>query len=222
MTSRSRVGIAFVLVALAVPGRMVGQRLDEFDYENLSFRGVMLEGGYLWADNAENTSSLALRFDLGYLAPGFRLVPGVSYWSSELDRGQVVDLQNRLNELVVAQGGAPDAIQLGTIDRRDVALTLDGHFVWAVPFGLVSFAGAGLSAHFLDGSGTDIDDTFIEDLLDSVQAGVNVHLGLELSLHDRIKIYGSPKFELLGDLTYFEFRVGAHILWGGLAPGERR
>ncbi len=222
MTSRSWVGIAFVLVALAVPGRMVGQRLDEFDYENLSFRGVMLEGGLLWADNAENTSSLALRFDLGYLAPGFRLVPGVSYWSSELDRRQVADLENRLNELVVAQGGATGAIRLGTIDRRDFALTLDGHFVWSVPFGLVSFAGAGLSAHFLDGSGADIDDTFIEDLLDSVQAGINVHMGLELSLTDRIKIYGSPKFELLDDLKYYELRVGAHILWGGLAPGERR
>lgn len=210
------------MVALAVPGRMVGQRLDEFDYENLSFRGVMLEGGLLWADNAENTSSLALRFDLGYLAPGFRLVPGVSYWSSELDHVQVADLENRLNELVVAQGGAPGSIELGTIDRRDVALTLDGHFVWSVPFGLVSFAGAGLSAHFLDGSGADIDDTFIEDLLDSVQAGINVHMGLELSLTDRIKIYGSPKFELLDDLKYYELRVGAHILWGGLAPGERR
>ncbi len=222
MTSRSCVWGAFVLLALAVPGRMMGQRLDEFDYENLSFRGFMLESGYLWADNAENTSSLAVRFDLGYLAPGFRLAPGVSYWSSELDRGQIVALENRLNELVVTQGGAPGAIQLGTIERRDVAVTLDGHFVWSVPFGLVSFAGAGLSAHFLDGSGPDIDDTFIEDLLDSVQAGVNVHFGLEYSLHDRIRIYGSPKLELLDDLKYFELRFGLHILWGGLAPGERR
>lgn len=222
MTSRSCVGIAFVLLALAVPGRMVGQSLDEFDYENLSFRGVMLESGYLWADNAENTSSVAIRFDLGYLAPGFRLMPGVSYWSSELDRAQVSGLENRLNELVVAQGGAPGTIQLGTIDRRDIAVSLDGQFVWSIPFGLVSFAGAGLSAHFLDGSGADIDDTFIEDLLDSVQAGVNVQVGLEYSLNDRIKIYGSPKFELLDDLKYFELRFGAHILWGGLAPGERR
>ncbi|GMR14042.1 MAG: hypothetical protein BMS9Abin29_2272 [Gemmatimonadota bacterium] len=221
MTSRSCVGIAFVLAALAMPGRMAGQSLDEFDYENLSFRGFMLESGYLWADNAENTSSLAVRLDLGYLAPGFRLVPGVSYWSSELDRAQLVGLENRLNELIVARGGAPGTIQLGTIDRRDVAVTLDGSFVWSVPFGLVSFAGAGVSAHFLDGSGADIDGTFIEDLLDSVQAGVNVHLGLEYSLRDRIRIYGSPKFEVLDDLQYFELRFGLHLLWGGLAPGER-
>ena len=219
--NRSCAGMVLAVLMLAMPVTLVGQDLDEFDYENLSFRGFMLEGGYLWANNAENTSGVAVRFDLGYLAPGFRLVPGVSYWSSELDRGEVVGLEARLNDLVVEQGGV-GSLSLGTIERKDLAITLDGSFVWSVPFGLTSFAGAGVSAHFLDGSGPTIDDTFIEDLLDSVQAGVNVHVGLEYPLHERVRIYGSPKFELLDDLRYLEFRFGAHILWGGLAPGERK
>ena len=216
------VGLVCVLVGLAIPGVAVGQGLDEFDYEDLSFRGIMLEGGYLFADNVENASSLAIRFDLGYLGPGFRLVPGISYWKSDFDSDEIAGLESRLSDLVLSQGGDPAGLSLGDIDRRDLTVSLDGHFVWSVPFGLLSFAGAGVSAHFLDGSGSVIDDTFVEDLLDSVQAGLNLHVGLEYPLHERFRIYASPKLEILDDLKFFELRVGAHIVWGGLAPGERR
>lgn len=223
MTSRWCVGIWCVAVAaLALPVKSAGQALEEFDYANLSFRGIMLEGGYLIADNVESTSSIAVRFDLGHVGPGFRLVPGFSYWSTDFDEGEVLKLENRLRDLVISQGGDPAGLSLGAIERSDFTVSLDGHFVWSVPFGLLSYAGLGVSAHFLDGSGPAINWTFVEDLLDSVQAGFNAHLGLEYPIHPRFRIYASPKFEILDDLKFFEVRGGLHIVWGGLAPGERR
>ena len=102
----------------------------------------------------------------------------------------------------------------------DVVVSMDGHYVWSVPLNLYFFAGVGLSVHFLSGSGALVDDTFVEDLLDSVSAGFSLQAGLEYPLTDRVRLYGGSKFEVLGDLNYFELRGGLTIIWGGLVPGE--
>ena len=79
-----------------------------------------------------------------------------------------------------------------------------------------------MSAHFLNGSGPAIDGTFVEDLLDSVAAGFNLHAGLVYPITDRIRIHGGSKVEILGDLNYVEFRGGVTFIWGGLVEGEER
>ena len=116
----------------------------------------------------------------------------------------------------------PEGFDLGTIDRKDIALSLDGHYVWSIPLNMYFFAGVGISAHFLNGSGAGIDDTFVEDLLDSVSAGFNLHTGLEFALADRIRLHGASKVEALGDLNYLEFSGGLSFIWGGLVEGESR
>ena len=92
--------------------------------------------------------------DLGFLGPGFRLLPGISYWMSTMARAQVDRFESRLDALNESQGGItpPGGFNLGIIDRSDVIVSLDGHYMWAIPLGLFFLAGAGLSAHFLDGS----------------------------------------------------------------------
>ena len=82
--------------------------------------------------------------------------------------------------------------------------------------------GVGLSVHFLNGSGPGIDGTFVEDLLDSVSAGFNLHAGLEYPISDRVRINGRSKIEVLGDLNYVEFGGGMTFLWGSLVQGEDR
>ena len=158
--------VAGMLVTSAVPREGQAQELADYDYENLSFRGMSFDVGYLYADNVEDTRTVGVRFDLGFLGPGFRLMPGVTYWKSTLDRTQVDEFETRLGELTEDQGGTvpPDGFDLGVIDRSDVVLSMDGHYVWAVPLNLFFSAGVGLSVHFLNGSGPLIDDTFIEDL----------------------------------------------------------
>jgi hypothetical protein len=122
------------------------------------------------------------------------------------------------------QGGTvpPGGFDLGDIHRSDIVMSLDGHYLWAAPLNLFFSTGVGLSAHFLNGSGPGIDGTFVEDLLDSVSAGFNLHAGLEYPITDRMRIYGGSKVEILGDLNYVEFRGGLTFIWGRLVQEEDR
>ena len=216
--------LAGVVVTSAAPCETRAQELADYDYENLSFRGISFDVGYLYADKVEDTRTLGVRFDLGFLGPGFRIMPGVTYWESTLVQTEVGQFQTRLGTLTADQGGTVPAggFDLGDIDRKDIVVSLDGHYVWAVPLNLFFSTGVGLSVHFLNSSGPSIDGTFVEDLLDSVSAGFNLHAALEYPIADRIRIHGGSKVEILGDLNYVEFRGGLTFIWGGLVQGEDR
>lgn len=213
---------ALAAAVILAPTGAQGQELADYDYANLSFRGVLFEGGYIFANNIENTEIFGLRFDLGFLGPGFRIVPGVSYWTSRMAEDEVLNFEARLGALSTAQGGTvpPGGFDLGVIDRDDLVFSLDGHYMWAVPLNLFLWTGVGASAHILNGSGASVDGTFVEDLLDSVAAGFNVHGGLELPLTQRFRAYSGSKLEILGDLRYVELRFGLSYIWGGLVSGE--
>ncbi|HSM61799.1 MAG TPA: hypothetical protein VK849_13415 [Longimicrobiales bacterium] len=216
--------VATACVALGGAASATGaQELADFDYENLSFRGLGLEVGYLFPTRVEPTQSIGIRMDLGYLGPGLRIVPGLSYWSSRFEAGEVRELEERVGELVAAQTGEPPpVVDLGVIDWRDVVLSLDGHVVWQIPaVGMLTFAGAGISAHMLNGDGDAINGTFVEDLLDSVSAGFNLHAGVEYPT-EWFRPYLTGRYEVHGDLQYFEIRVGGQVMFGASAPGEAR
>lgn len=211
------------LGALAVSGAApaAGQDLADFDYENLSFRGVGVEWSYLIPTRVEPTQSVGVRMDLGYLGPGLRIVPGITYWSSPLEAGEVEELEGRVAGLIRSQtGDPPPTVDLGVIDWTDVAVSLDAHVVWRVPYGILTFAGAGAAAHLLNGDGAAINGTFVEDLLDSVTAGFNLHAGLEYPLARSFRLYGRSRYEVLGDLQYLQLSLGGQLMVGEAAPGE--
>jgi hypothetical protein len=199
--------------------------LADYDYENLTFRGFSLESGYIWPNKAEPTYTIGARVDLGYLGPGLRLIPGVAYWSSTMDDAEVRRLERNIDALVGGQlgpGSGYEGVDLGTVDWSDFILSMDGHFVWSVPLNLLTFAGGGMSLHIMNGEGEALDGTFVEDLLDSVRPGFNLHGGLEYPLADGFRLYSEARYELLEDLRYFELRFGGQIMLTGPAAGEER
>ncbi len=208
----------------AAPSGSEAQDFIDYDYENLSFRGISFDVGQLHADNVEDARTLGVRFDLGFLGPGFRITPGVTYWESTMAQSEVDQFEDRLGVLNQTLGGTapPGGFNLGVIDRSDLIATLDGEYVWSIPYNLYFSAGVGVSVHFLNGSGPSIDGTFVEDLLDSASAGFNLHAALEYPLAERIRIYGGSRVEVLGDLNYFEFRGGLSFIWGEFVEGESR
>jgi hypothetical protein len=221
---RSHVARALAALALgagaAAPLR--GQELADFDYENLAFRGLGVEVGYVWPSRVEATPSLGVRMDLGYLGPALRVMPGISYWSSRMSRSEVSELEERVEELVDREappGAPPSSVNLGQIDWSDLVLSFDAHVVWRV-LGVLTYAGAGAAAHIMNGGGEAIADTFIEDLLDTVTAGGNLHVGIEYPLSDRFRMYGVTRYEVAEPLQYFELRVGGQFMIGGPAPNE--
>ncbi|MCA9298097.1 MAG: hypothetical protein KDA28_03465, partial [Phycisphaerales bacterium] len=178
---------------------------------------------YIFPTRVERTQSLGLRMDLGYLGPGLRIVPSFTYWSSPFQASEVSELEDRFADLVAAQtGGLPPDVDLGTIEWTDYALTIDGQIVWEVPFDILTFMGLGVSAHVLDGHGDAIAGTFIEDLLDSVNAGFNLHAGWEYPVTNGFRIHGQGRYEILEDMQYFQVKAGFQFMLGPNAPGEGR
>jgi hypothetical protein len=206
-------------------GPVAAQELADFDYENLAFRGLGAEVGRIWPTRVDPTTSYGVRMDLGYLGPGLRVTPSITYWSSRMRRSEVRELEQRVEELVDREappGAPPASVSLGTIDWSDLVLSLDAHVVWRVPFGMLTFAGAGASAHVLNGGGEAVEGTFIEDLLDTVTAGANVHLGLEYPVGGRFRLYGLSRLEMAETFQYLELRFGGQLMFGSAAPGEVR
>ena len=214
--------IVTVVVSVAAgPNGAKAQEIADFDYENLSLRGLGFEWGYSYPSRVERTQSYGLRIDMGYLGPGLRIVPSVTYWKAPFQAAEIGELEARVAGLVQAQsGGAAPSVDLGTIEWSDVVLALDTHVVWSIPFGFLSFGGLGIAAHVMNGDGAAISGTFVEDLLDSVTAGVNLHAGLEYPVRDRFRLNGQGRYEVLGDLQYFQMRFGAQLMIGENAPGE--
>ena len=220
-----RLGAASVAIAAACvaagAGAVAGQGLAEYDYENLRFRGVGVHAGYNWADKVEGTSAFGFRVDLGYLGPGVRLVPTLNYWSSDLQVSELEELAAQLSALpsLVDAGIVITADELGGIEWSDLAFGLDAQYVWTTPWPLLAYLGAGVGLHSLNGTGTAIDGTFIEDLLDSFAAGISPVGGLEYLLEDRLRIYGEARWNLLSDLNFGGVAIGAQFMVGDPDPG---
>jgi hypothetical protein len=205
----------------AIPATASAQALSDFDYEDLSFRGIGFENGYIFGSRIDGTPTFGMRVDMGYLGPGIRIVPGVTYWSSYLSRSEIGRLENQLQRLIERETGQPVAVNLGEISWSDITLSMDSHLVFALPAGFLTYTGLGVSAHIMNGGGEAIRDTFVEDLLDSVTAGINVHTGLEY-VFSRARLYGVGRYEVLSNLRYAEIRLGAAVMFGAPAPGEVR
>ena len=218
------VGMAFGLVfALTLPAR--AQDMADFDYENLAFRGFGLEWGYLWSNKVEPTPTYAIRMDLGYLGPGLRVAPSLSWWSSTMQAGEVNRLEERLEMLVAreqAPGSPPPNVTLAPIEWSDLMAALDAHVVWRAPAGVLTFAGATASVHFMNGAGEAIAGTFIEDLLDSVSAGFGLQAGAEYPVGARLRPYVTGRLDLLQDIHTFAVRGGLQIQFGPAAEGQER
>jgi len=209
------------LLFLSLPASpLAAQGITDLDYEDLTFRGIMLDAGRIFPNRVEGANSYGGRLDLGFLSRGVRATFGVNRWSSFLKREEVSSLEDRLEELVFEQTGAITSIDLGNISWSDTALHGDVHLLWRIPFGVLTYTGLGGSVHFMNGGGRSIEDTFIEDLLDSVRAGGNVHAGLELPITNRLRIVGEARYEVLENLRYKHIRVGGQFTFGALAPGE--
>ena len=186
------------------------QSLADYDYENLTFRGLGLDGGYMWSEKVEDTELYSLRLDLGYLGPGVRIIPSVSFWKSRFTDQELVDLAARINSV---SGGFIEPSELGPIEWSDISFSLDGHFVWNTPVHVLTYLGAGGSLHALNGQGAAIDDTFVEDLLDAITAGVSAIAGFEFEPVDRFRVYGEGRYTAMNSVQYLAARAGVQFMF---------
>lgn len=213
MRIRTRLMLAVTLPLLTASAGH-GQTLADYDYENLTFRGIGADWGWIWPNRVESTSITGLRLDLGFLGPAVRIVPGLSYWSSRFRTSELDRLAARLSELppLRDQGVVITAADLGRVDWSDFTMSLDAHVVWTAPLDIITFVGVGGALHALNGRGDIIDDTFIEDLLDSTAAGGAFMAGLEFEPVDRLRLYAEARYNFASDIRYGGIRVGGAFM----------
>jgi hypothetical protein len=207
---RCRITLGFLLALLLAPAAGGAQALEDYDYENLEFRGLGLEFGGVWPVKVEQTVSFGLRADLGYVGPNVRIVPGIRYWSSSLRQSELDRLADQIRRICERQEGAVcPAFDLGEIRRSDLELSVDGHYTFDVDFPLQPYAGAGVGIHLLNGRGEAIDGTFVEDLLDTLSPGVNLLGGIGIPVGPSLQLLTEARLVLVGDIRYVNLLVGA-------------
>lgn len=206
--------LLFVCLMLAGTSAAGAQTLADYDYENLTFRGFGFDYGYVWPNKVESTDQYSVRLDLGFLGPAVRISSSLSYWSSAFKEPELQRLADRLEQLPALQEQGVDlsAADLGRVRWSDVAASVDAQMVWTVPLDIITYVGAGLGLHALNGRGTSIEDTFVEDLLDSISPAVSFSAGAEYQLAERLRVYGEGRYTLLSDIHYPGVRAGIAIM----------
>ena len=199
---------------LSCAAHVHAQELADYDYENLTFRGIGFDYGYIWPSKVKATPMYSVRLDLGFLGPAVRLAPSISYWSSEFSMEELDRLADRLNNLppLQEQGVVITAADLGTVEWSDLALSVDAHLVFTAPLDIITFVGFGASVHALNGRGDAIADTFVEDLLDSTTAGIAVMAGAEFQPVSSVRFYGEARYTVVSDVRYPGIRLGAALM----------
>jgi hypothetical protein len=205
---------AALALCVALPAGARAQGLASYDYENLSFRGIGIDWGRIWPNKVDATSLYTFRVDLGFLGPAVRIIPSVSYWKSDLKRSELTRVAERLSSLptLAQQGVTIDASDLGTVRWSTLTLALDGHLVWTAPFRIFTYVGLGVGLHAMNGSGGTIEETFIEDLLDTMTAGMAFMTGLEYEPTNILRIYAEGRYTLQSEVRYPGLRLGAALM----------
>jgi hypothetical protein len=195
---------------LFLPARAAGQGLADYDYENLQFRGLGVEFGRVWPTETRSAYSFGIRADMGFVGPHVRIVPSARFWSSSLRTSEVNRLADQIIRICDKQPGAtcPTSLDLGEVQRSDLELAADAHYVFDVSPSVQPYAGAGLSLHLLNGRGEFINGTFVEDLLDTVIPGAEAIGGVEVPLAPSLKLLTEARVTLTSDLQFVNLVVG--------------
>ncbi|MDQ3389479.1 MAG: hypothetical protein M3483_08250 [Gemmatimonadota bacterium] len=204
---KAAIVLACYAAAPAFSAAAEAQSLEDYDYENLRFRGIGMEVGPLFLANMDRTFLVGARVDLGYLGPHIRLVPGGSFWSSRLAESEVRDLRENILRLC-REPESDCLVELGEIRLSNLALNLDAHYTWPLGYGVTPYAGTGISLHLLNGRGDFIDDTFVEDLLDAVAPGVSLIGGIEIPLAASLLLFTEGRATLASDIRSLGVSVG--------------
>jgi hypothetical protein len=197
-------------LALLVPAAAGAQTLEDYDYEDLHLGAVGPEVGWVLPADLEPAPSFGIRADLGYVGPHVRIAPAIRFWSSSLRQEEVQRLAQQIVRICERQATAvcPSSLDLGQLRRSDLELSADAHYVLREGNVFTPFAGGGVSLHLLNGRGEFIDDTFVEDLLDTVAPGVSLLGGLSLPLGSRLQLLTEGRLVLSGDVRYASVALG--------------
>jgi hypothetical protein len=202
---RAGISIGCLLLLAASPAR--GQTfLEEFSYDGLRFTGVGVEAGAVFSNSITTELIGGLRADLGVIAPRVRVVVGGSYFKGSFKPDRIARFEQRLQEVLTSC--ACDSLSIGNITQSNIELFLALQYLFPSLGRVQAYAGAGFSAHIRNGDGAVIKDTFVEDALDTVAAGLDGSVGLEVGVIRGVAVLAELRGVLTSELQSLSARGG--------------
>jgi len=210
-TTRGRklnAGIRLCLALLVCPQIAAAQGfLDQFSYEGLGFSGIGFEFGGLASDRLTSELTGAVRIDYGRIHPQVRVLIGASYFKGDFNASEISEFEDGLERVVRNQPPGFN-IDMGTITWSDIEASVDLQYVLEASRRFTNYIGAGFSAHLRNGTGTAIDGTFVEDALDTIDAGLNLSVGTAFELVPQLQFTLDLRGGLASELRSVSARAG--------------
>jgi hypothetical protein len=208
MTKLQTFLMAACLVAVNTSSVAAQRPLDRFSYDNLGFHGFWPEIGIVTSDRLEGTVSYGARVDLGQFAPRLRMLLGVSYFRSDFKSEDIAEFEDALAD-VVTDPTQDFSIDLGKVRWSDLAIELDLQYILTpLTSRYLPYLGVGAGMHLRNGSGNAIDDTFVEDALDMLGAGVSATAGLDVKVGGNFLLNLGGRAVFGSDLQTMSLTVG--------------
>jgi hypothetical protein len=195
------------LALLVCPQVAVAQSfLEQFSYDGLRFTGIGFEFGGVTSDRLTRGLTGAVRIDYGRIAPKVRVLLGVSYFKGEFNAVEINEFAMGIGRVV--NPAMSSLIDIGTITWSDIEADIDLQYMLEAGRRVTNYVGVGFAAHVRNGTGTVIDDTFVEDALDTIDAGLNLSLGTAIELMPEIHFTLDFRGGLASELRTATARAG--------------
>jgi len=207
------VGLVALLLSASPPVRLSAQGfLSKFSYDNLKPSALQLDLGPVGGNNIRGTLTGGLRLDYGFIAPHVRVLLGVSYYKADFSSAARARFEQRLDSIV--NPGTNDTINLGRIRWSDLTGDVDLQYVLPQGHAVTTYLGVGLGAHIRHGSGPAINGTFVQDALNSITAGLNGTIGVEVGAK-RWRFTLEGRGVLSSGVSTVSLRSGLMYRWAG-------
>ena len=204
--SQRTVLILTVLWLAPGPGQAQGF-LDQFSYEGLGFSGIGFDIGPVGSDRLTTEVSGGVRVDYGMIAPRVRVMLGANYFKGELNQEEILKFERQLLQNV--QDPTGDAtVDVGRITWSNLEATFDLQYLFPSGPRFLTYIGLGIGVHVRNGSGTAIENTFVEDALDTITASADLTVGMDLALSDNFLFTTDVRGTLSSELIMASARVG--------------
>lgn len=202
-----KLSVVTVAALVGPPGLAAQDFLDQFSYEGLGLAGVGIDVGRVASDRLTSEWSVGVRVDYGMIAPRVRVMLGASYFKGELAPDEIAQFESSL-ERVVRDPTGDAVIDIGRITWANLAAMVDLQYLFAASERFTSYVGIGFGIHLRNGAGAAIDNTFVEDALDTVAAAASATLGIEVAITNLIHVMTEIRGGLSSELLLASARWG--------------
>lgn len=179
--------------------------LEQFSYEGVRLAGIGLDAGGVISNSLTTEPIGGVRIDLGLFAPRVRVMLGASYFKGAFDADQIAAFETRLEELLV---DCACTLDVGSVTMANVEVFADLQYLLRSVGRVQPYVALGFGAHVRDGDGPAIDGTFVEDALDTVAAGVDAAVGVDIAILSRLAFLAEVRGGLTSELRTVSARGG--------------